>query len=204
MNNYRKSLFCFVIAAAHLNLLSSCAPIAAMSSTVTVGRSAAEERRIGEIIDDTVINNKIRAKFAKEDFKGIFAKVSASSIEGRVLLTGTVDTMDHSARASELVWQISGVKEVMNEIEVDEISLSTKTKDTWIATRVRSKLLFNKEIKSVNYSVEVNNGIVFLTGIAQTQEELDLAEDIASRVGGVTKVISYVVLKDDQTRNAKP
>ena len=52
--------------------------------------------------------------------------------------------MDHSARASELVWQISGVKEVMNEIEVDEISLSTKTKDTWIATRVRSKLLFNK------------------------------------------------------------
>ena len=45
---------------------------------------------------------------------------------------------------------------------------------------------------------------MFLTGIAQTQEELDLAEDIASRVGGVTKVISYVVLKDDQTRNAKP
>lgn len=198
----KKYLLCTVMILA-ANSLTGCLPVTAMSTTVTAGRSAAEERRVGEIVDDVVINSKIRTRFAKEDFKHIFTKVSANSIEGRVLLTGSVESMDHSAQAAEIAWGIPGVQEVLNEIEVDNISIGTRAKDAWIATRVRTKLLVNKEIKSVNYSVEVNNGVVFLTGIAQDQEELDRVEQEASVVSGVSKVVSHVVLKNDPRRHAK-
>lgn len=201
MHTHKKLLG--IVLALSTPILSGCAPVTAMTTTITAGRSAAEERRVGEIVDDVVINNKIRTRFSKEDFKNLFAKVAVNSIEGRVLLTGSVETMDYSAQASEIAWSVPGVREVINEIEVDKISLTTRTKDSWIAAMVRTKLLLEKEIKSVNYSVEANNSVVFLTGIAQSAEELALAEHVASLVKGVNKVISYVVLKDDPRRAPK-
>jgi len=199
-----KYLYCAITAITLCSTgLTGCLPVTAMSTTVTAGRSAAEERRVGEIVDDVVINNKIRTRFSKESFKNIFTKVSANSIEGRVLLTGSVESMEYASQAVKIAWEVPGVREVLNEIEVDNISLGTHIKDSWIATHVRSKLFFNKKLKSVNYSVEVNNGVVFLTGIAQDQEELDQAEQTASLVNGVSKVVSHVVLKDDPRRNSK-
>jgi len=51
--------------------------------------------------------------------------------------------------------------------------------DAWISTQIESKLLFTKDIKSVNYSVETIDGVVYLMGIAQDREELDAVTQIA-------------------------
>ncbi len=184
-------------------ILSGCAPITALTTTIAAGRSVTEERKAGDIVDDIVINSKIRARFSTKDFNNIFAKVSVSSTEGRVLLAGGVESMEYAAQAVEISWTVPGVKEVINEIQIENISIGTMAKDSWIATRIKSKLFLDKDVKSVNYSVEVNNGIVYLTGIAQDQIELSRAEELASFVKGVTKVISHVVMKDDPRRNPK-
>ena len=63
-------------------------------------------------------------------------------------------------------------------------------------TKINAKLLLEKNILSLNYSIEVVNGVVYLIGIAQNQKELDAVIKISKKTYGVTSVISYVRLKD--------
>ena len=73
-----------------------------------------------------------------------------------------------------LAWQASGVTEVVNEIRVtDEGGVMNYVRDSWISTQLKTKILIDKDIKSVNYSIETVNGVVFLMGITQNQAELN-------------------------------
>ena len=117
------------------------------------------------------------------------------------MLTGSVQGEQYKTQASELTWNVRGVKEVINEIEVDKKELSDRAKDMFIASTVRSKLLLEKDLRSINYVVDVNHGIVFLLGIAQDNNELSRALKIASMVKGVQKVVNHVIIKDDPRRN---
>mgnify|MGYP005649665555 FL=1 len=63
-------------------------------------------------------------------------------------------------------------------------------------TKINAKLLLDKDILNLNYSVEVVNGIVYLIGIAQGQEELNSVINISENTYGVQNVINYVRLKD--------
>ena len=97
-------------------------------------------------------------------------------------------------------WDQDGVHEVINELKVDENKkkdLIVYSKDSWITARIKSKLLITKEVKSINYTVETIDAIVYLMGIARTQAELDLVTDAAGTVSGVEKVISYVKVQGD-------
>ena len=84
---------------------------------------------------------------------------------------------------------------------IDNISVSkganigTYAKDTWITTQVKSAMLFRADVYSLNYSVKTVSGIVYLMGIAHNEEELQVITDIASKVDGVKKVVSYVRIK---------
>ena len=95
--------------------------------------------------------------------------------------------------------------EVINEIEVtDEGGIGAYARDTAIVTELRSKLLFGKDIQSVNYSIESVNNVVYLLGVAQDQAELDKAIDIARNVRYVRRVVSHVLMKDDPRRFRAP
>lgn len=180
-------------------LASGCLPMAAFTA-YEVGTTVAEERSFGDVVDDATIMTKIKAQFANHNFSNLLTEIGVSVVEGRVLLTGSVSDHKYSLQASELTWKVRGVKEVINEIEIANKDIKTRTKDSYISTQIRAKFLFDKGIKSVNYTVDTNNGVVFLAGIAQSEEELRKATRIASQVRGVVKVVSHVTLKDDQRR----
>ena len=92
---------------------------------------------------------------------------------------------------------------MINEIEVTtEGGVVNYARDTSISTQLNAKLLFAKEVQSVNYSIEVVNGTIYLMGVAQTQTELDRVIDIARNIGNVKRVVSHVLLKDDPARFA--
>ena len=94
---------------------------------------------------------------------------------------------------------------MINEIEVtDEGGIGAYARDTAIVTELRSKLLFGKDIQSVNYSIESVNGVVYILGVAQDQAELDKAIDIARNVRYVRRVVSHVLMKDDPRRFRAP
>jgi osmotically-inducible protein OsmY len=93
------------------------------------------------------------------------------------------------------------VKEVHSEININsEKTIKEVVSSTALRTEIATKLIAAKDVRSVNYSVEVVNGVVYLMGIAQDSEELDRVTNIASTTKGVEKVVSHVVLKDAENR----
>jgi osmotically-inducible protein OsmY len=171
-----------------------------VGGAATVGVAAAQERSIGAAVDDASIEFRIKDNLLEKSDR-LFTRVSVDSVEGRVLLSGSVDNPDDRVEVARLAWQVEGVKEVFNEVEVrNRAGLVDYFKDVRIANELRFKLLSDKDISALNYSVETVNGVVYLMGIAQNQAELEKVTAHASNIKGVTRVVSYVVLKDDPRR----
>ena len=187
-----------------LTLLPGC--VAAIIGGGTEGAViAAQERSSGNALDDAGILIKIKNLYAQNDYKDLLANVEIKVVEGRVLLTGNVDKPESQISAVNLVWQINSVREVINEIQLsDKAGFANYTRDVWISTQIKSRLLFTKGIRSINYSVITVNQTVYLMGIAQNQDELDKATNIASTTSYVQHVVSYVRLKDDPKRGYIP
>ncbi len=181
-------------------MLSGCIPLLVAGGTETAAVGA-QERSVGNAIDDAGIVLQIKTRFANKDYKDLLANVEVKSVEGRVLLTGNVNKPESQIEAVRLTWQVEGVKEVINEIQIsDQAGIWNYTRDVWISTQVRSRMIFERGVRSINYSVITVNQVVYLMGIAQDQTELDKVTHIASTTSYVQRVVSYVKLKDDPRR----
>jgi osmotically-inducible protein OsmY len=173
--------------------LSACSATGmAVGAGAATAVAASEERGIGGAISDTAIETQVNALLLQHDFE-TFRKVAVKSYEGRVLLTGQVQTPQMRLDAVRLAWQAGGVKEIINEIEVtDKGGAEAYARDVWISTQLRTKLLLDKEIKSINYSVETVGATVYLMGFARSPDELARVEAHARNLAYVRRVVSYV------------
>jgi len=114
-----------------------------------------------------------------------------------VLLSGNVQKPEHRVEAARLTWEVPGVREVYNEIEVrDESDLIDSARDKWIVLRLRGDLLLDNQVSAVNYSIESVNQVVYLIGIAQDEAELDRVLRYAKDVPFVRGIVNYVRLAD--------
>ncbi len=161
----------------------------------------AQERSVGSAVDDNTIYLHIKSLFAQGKTGDMFANVIVKVSEGSVLLTGNVDEPESQVEAVRLAWTVAGVKEVINEIQVNsQAGFGNYMRDAWISNQIRSRLVFTKNIRSLNYSVVTVNQVVYLMGIAQDQAELERATSIASTTSYVKQVVSHVRLKNDPRR----
>lgn len=168
----------------------------------TAATAAAQERGFSGAVDDTVIRTRINALWLDHN-EEMFRKAGLQVHEGRALLTGTMPTQQMRLDAVRLAWQADGVREVINEMTVAKSGgVSGFATDTWISTQLKTRILFDKEISSINYSIETVAGVVYLMGIAQTQDELARVTTHARSISNVRQVVSYVRLKDDPDRKA--
>lgn len=180
-------------------LLCGCFPtIFAGATGATV--SVAKDRSLGEAVDDTKIAAQIKAEMIKSNFRSLYAKVDVEVLEGRVMYTGTVDSEEDIMNAIEIAWKQDGVKEVLNEIEIDQNSNKFDTaqfaKDSIITAQIKAKTIMTKNVKFVNYTIITSKNIVYIFGIARSVEEMNQVANIASQVKGVERVISHVNVKD--------
>lgn len=187
-----------VLAAAFVN---ACTPVGvAVGAGATVGVAAAEERGVSGAAADAQIRAEVNHLWFQHDLD-MYKSVGLQIYERRVLLTGYVPTERMRDDAVRLAWQPGGVREVINEIRVEDgIGLETSARDKWITTQVKSKLMFARGVQAINYSTRTVNGTVYLLGLAQSREELDRVFEIVSNVPHVRKVISHVLLRDDARR----
>ncbi|SLN17895.1 BON domain-containing protein [Oceanibacterium hippocampi] len=181
--------------------LGGCAS-AVIGGGAAVGVTAAQERSIGNAVDDIGIKLEINHLLLQKD-QVLFTNVSVDVVEGRVLLTGDVALPEHRVEAARLAWQAEGVREVLNELQVDDRStVMDIAKDVWITTQLRTEMIADLEIRDINYTVETVNGIIYLIGIARDDGELRRVTSRARNIRGVRKVISHVRLRDDPRRNS--
>jgi osmotically-inducible protein OsmY len=161
----------------------------------TAGTAAMEERGLSGAADDTALRLRINALLSDKDER-LWRKVGMQVYMGRVLLTGTLETAEMRAEAVKLAWQAEGVKEVINEIQLaGSGGASGLARDTWISTQLKSALLFDKQVSSINYSIETVGGTVYLIGLAQDQRERDRVMNHARGLNYVKKVVNYVKIK---------
>ena len=187
----RSAQISFLIPLALL-VVSGCTAGTIVGGGASVGVAVAQERSVGVALDDTVIATQIVAIFFDYNIE-LLRKVSAEVVEGRVLLTGSVAEPEGRVDAVRLTWQIDGVTEVLNEIQVtDRGGLLDFALDTWVSTQLRTKLLLDRDIRALNYNVETVNGVVYLIGIAQNELELERVTNHARTIENVEKVISHV------------
>lgn len=186
---------------AALGPLAACSPMSAVvGAGATAGTVAAQERPADKAASDAAIRAEINYLWATHSAV-VYRKVDMSVIEGRVVLTGSVINPQTRIDAARLAWQADGVKEVDNEIQVeDQSGLVDKARDAWIAAKLKSRILVDSGVKSINYSIDVVNGTVYLMGIAQNEDELKRVENHARDMRYVHAVVNYVRLKDDPRR----
>jgi osmotically-inducible protein OsmY len=176
-----------------LMLASACTPLGmATGAAAGVGTAASKEGGIGGAFTDAGIKTKINDAWLQYDLN-TFSKLSTTVNQGRVLLTGVVQDPEDRVEAVRLVWQVPGVKQVMNEIRVaDSEGAPGFVRDTWITTRLRTALTFEKNVQSLNYSIDTVQGVVYLMGVAMNQPELDKVTQIARTIPNVKQVVNYV------------
>lgn len=186
--------FLTIVLVSSVLVLSGCVTVAT-TAAVEGAKVAAEDRSVNSAASDAKIQLRINDKLLQYSTT-LFTDVDLTVTEGRVLLTGNVPKAADRVKAVELVWQVPGVKQVMNELQVREgTGVSGYASDTWLITKIRSQMILAKDVISINYNVDVVNGIVYLMGIAQDQAELDRVKTLVRNTSGVKDLVSYVRVK---------
>lgn len=195
LSRYRHTMI-LLVALAGLGQVTSACAVALVGGGAAAGAVVAQDRGAKGVLSDTRIRTDINNRWYEES-RDLYARINLQVQEGRVLLSGRVVDPQTRVDAVRLAWQVDGVKEVINEIEIDdETTLTDRARDTKIGIEMRNKLRFDKDVRSLNYSVEVVNQQIFLIGVAQDQAELDRVMAHAKNVRYVHRVVSYVRIKE--------
>ncbi len=154
------------------------------------------ERSLGTVIDDATIKVNIAAKFLNAE-NNLFVNINTSVLEGRVLLTGLVDNQEIRIDAVRLVWEVEGVQEIINEIEIgDRTTLKDYTNDLWINTQARAIAAKTVGIRSITFNFETIQGKIYVAGISTRPDLLDEMISALKNIKGVNEIVNYVIIKE--------
>ena len=176
-------------------LLNGCAPAAITAGIAGVAASESE-KGLGTSINDTIIHASITESLFKQDVNK-YIGVTISVNDGVVLLTGKVNNPQARVEVTRISWEPRGVIEVVNEIQVTEkSSIKDIAKDLAASTTIKGKLVADKNIKSVNFNVDVVNGIAYLSGVARTNKEMNLVLAYTKETRYVNQLVNYIQLSE--------
>lgn len=115
-------------------------------------------------------------------------RVTVSAVDGVATLRGTVEDKEESKLAADTAANLTGVTSVVNELEI--APTTDERSDTWIAAKVRNRLLVRSKVSGTATKVQVKEGVVTLTGTATTQAQKKLTATYAQEVAGVKTVVN--------------
>ncbi len=185
----------FFIVVSSLWLLASCSQVIVGGATST-SMIIVQERSSKQAAIDILIKAKIEEAMFSNDYDKLFSKVRVIVYEGRVLLVGTVVEESIKETANQISWNTKNVNEVANYITIGKNDLIDYVKDTRISLELRAKMLTDKEVSEVNFSVTTENRILYLVGVAQNNKELNKVIEHASNIAGVKKIVNLIKLKN--------
>jgi hyperosmotically inducible protein len=162
--------------------------------------STPHSNSMGAAVTDTVITGNVKAKLLGDDqLRKSHVKVTTTN--GVVSLSGTASSAEAKQAAESDARAVDGVKSVDNQIQapsavdraagkVDRAASRTgkAVSDGWITTKVKSELLADSTARKADVSVKTRNGVVMLTGTADSQDTVDHIKDITQQVDGVKSV----------------
>ena len=179
--------------------LSGCVNAAIGIGTAAVAASTTE-KGLSTSVSDSVIQAKLSDSFIQTS-QSLFLNVETAVNNGSVLLTGKLKTQEEKITATRLSWEIRGVREVINEIQVSGTSsLKSSAKDLAASAQLRAAFIRDPEISSLNFSIDVVNGIVYLSGVAESEQERERVVAHAQELRFAKQVVSYIILAYDRRK----
>ena len=178
-------------------ILSSCAGVGSKGLVGTGVSVAFDPRTVGTQIDDSIMQKTISTKILRKD-KKYFLDVKIKVLDGRIFITGKVDTPEEKLQITKLAWETRGARSVRNDIKIKEkFNFKQSAKDVLITSQLRTALIVNKNIKATNYQIDTYKKKIYLYGIALTPEEKDLVISEAKEILDVEDVIASIILVED-------
>ena len=158
---------------------------------------AMDPRTLGTQIDDSVMDKTLDARLLALN-KNYFISVKTKVIDGRIFVTGKVNTPEEKLKITKVAWETKGARSVKNDLKIKEkFNFKQSAKDLLITSQLRTALIFYKKIKAVNYNIDTYKKKIYVYGISRTKEEKDEVINEAKQILDVEDVITSILLVDD-------
>ena len=183
-------LFIFII-------LTGCVGVSSTGLFGTGVSIAFDPRTIGTQIDDSIMQKNLSAKLINMNTNYILS-VKSKVLDGRIFITGKVDTIEEKLKITKLGWEIKGARSVKNDLQIkDKFNFKQAAKDILITSQLRTAIITNKKIKSVNYNIDTYKKKIYVYGISQDEEERAEVINEAKQILDVEDVITSILLIED-------
>ncbi|MDE0286588.1 MAG: BON domain-containing protein [Gammaproteobacteria bacterium] len=170
-------------------LFQGCAPVAITGATTAVSTVAADRRTAGAMVEDQAIEVKSRLALADRKELNDRVHINFTSFNTTVLVSGEAPTEEDRQAVIDLVKNVEKVTKVHDEISIAApSSLLSRSADTVISAKIKAKLIAEKDLSTLHIKVVTENGVSYLMGLV-SEEEGDIATEVARRTGGVQKVV---------------
>ena len=183
-----------IITLSLLNLIS-CTQVMIGGAT-SGGVVLLQERSAKQAAIDLLAKTQIEEAMFSTSYDKLFSKIRVIVYEGKALLVGTVEKIDNKENAENIAWKTKNIKEVANYIQIGKTNLVDYIKDTRISLEFKAKLLTDKDISEVNFISTTENRVLYVIGIATSNEEEKVINH-ASEVAGVKKIINLIKIKEN-------
>ena len=179
-------------------LLTSCSSVSRFGTGVDI---TFDPRTIGMQIDDTIMQKNLSARLALKD-KKYFLSIQSEVIDGRIFLSGKVDTPEEKIQITKMAWETKGTRSVKNAITIKgQTNFKGTAKDILITSQLRSALVFNKKTKARNYTLETIKKNIYIFGIAMDIEEKKEVLNEAEKIYDVKDIYPSIYLATELSRN---
>ena len=178
-------------------ILAGCVGVGSKGLFGTGVSIALDPRTVGTQIDDSIMQKSVSAKILSKDKKYLLS-VKTKVLDGRIFITGKVDTPEEKLQITKIAWETKGARSVRNDIKIrEEFNFKQSAKDLLITSQLRTALIVNKNIKATNYQIDTYKKKIYVYGIALTSEEKDLVISEATEILDVEDVIASIILVED-------
>ena len=178
-------------------ILTGCVGVGSKGLFGTGVSVALDPRTVGTQIDDSIMQKTISAKILAKDKKYLIS-VKTKVLDGRIFITGKVDSPEEKLLITKLAWETKGARSVRNDIKIrEEFNFKQSAKDVLITSQLRTAIIVNKNIKATNYQIDTYKKKIYIYGIALTSEEKDLVISEAKEILDVEDVIASIILVED-------
>ena len=180
-----------------LILITACVGTSSTGVFGTGVSIALDPRTIGTQIDDSIMQKNLSAKLINMNTNYILS-VKSKVIDGRIFITGKVETVEEKFKITKLGWEIKGARSVKNDLRIkDKFNLQQSAKDILITSQLRVAMITNKKIKAVNYNIDTYKKKIYIYGISKDEEERAEVINEAKQILDVEDVISSILLIED-------
>ncbi len=182
-----------------ISLLSLLGCVGATSSGVfgTGVSIAMDPRTLGTQIDDSIMNKSIGTKLLVMN-KNYILNVKTTVLDGRVFITGKVNTPEEKLKITKIVWETKGTRSVKNDLKIKEdFNFKQSAKDILITSQLKTAMIFNDQIKAANYNIDTYKKKIYIYGIAQDKNERSEVIREAKEILDVENVIASILLVED-------